>query len=620
MAILNLLRRYCSRDRETARSKSRSRRVYPGVELLETRTVPTAIATPPIYQNPFMAPNNFSEIHLNSYQTDTASVNGPASIAGQSVQQGFIGPPTAIGGTIAVNSSGQLVTIRVGPELTSSGMVTAVNLLLIDPVTLKVIAQQDLPNRPDTGSNIFAGGYFYLDNLNRVVLDNSDQQIQIYAVQNNQFVLVQTYDLSAAINKPSDALNSVLPDSAGNLWFITGGGDVGYVNPASGAVQITSVTQVPGANPNETNTKSFATDGQGGVYVVTDYALYRFQVGADGAPEATWRTAYDRGVWQKPGQNQQGSGTTPTVFDDFAGNQFVAIADNADPYMHVNVYNRQTGQLVAQQAVFTNLPYRGDTENSLIAVNHSILVENNFGNKSVLSTIGPATTQPDMDRVDFNPTTGQSRVVWQNTHIAVPSIVSQLSTSDGLEYTYAKDARGWYWAALDFRTGAIVAKSYVPWSHIVGGALANNWYSGLTIGPDGSAYAGVFGGIVAWRPGRSTTFGGGGAGTATNPITPGLFALGLANIDAVFGFLTDAEFGWWHFRAGSGLNGMAPGVAFAFSEALFGWDRLAGFLDSGPNQFDWFARSAPLLFSLDLWPLEQLDDGFTFGPASWRGW
>jgi hypothetical protein len=91
-------------------------------------------------------------------------------------------------------------------------------------------------------------------------------------------------------------------------------------------------------------------------------------------------------------------------------------------------------------------------------------------------------------------------VVWQNAQIAVPSIVSQLSTSDGLEYAYAKDARGWYWAALDFQTGAVVAKSYMPWSNTEGGFLANNWYSGLTIGPDGTADAGVFGGLEAWRP------------------------------------------------------------------------------------------------------------------------
>jgi hypothetical protein len=237
-------------------------------------------------------------------------------------------------------------------------------------------------------------------------------------------------------------------------------------------------------------------------HTLSDYALYRFGVGSGGAPQAIWRTPYDRGTRIKPGQNQQGSGTTPTCFDDFDGNQFVTIADNADPFLHINVYNRQTGTLVAQQAVFLTLPTQNATENSLIAVNHSVLVENNYGNVDPSSTFGRLTTSPGVARVDFDPSTGRSRVVWGNTKISVPSIVSQLSTADGLEYTYAKDARGWFWAALDFQTGAVVARSRVRLSNILGGVLANNFYGGLTVGPDGSAYAGVFGGIVSWRAPR----------------------------------------------------------------------------------------------------------------------
>jgi hypothetical protein len=402
---------------------------------------------------------------------------------------------------MAFTSSGQILTIRVGLSPTTPGA-TAQTLLLIHPVALTVLAETDLPPRPSSGTGVSfsGGGYFYLDNLDRVVCVTATQQIRIYEVQNNQFVLVQTYDLSAPINDPSDILNSVLPDSAGNLWFITKLGDVGYVAPVSGTIIIANVRDVPGANPTEINTKSFATDEHGGVYVVSDYALYRFQVGPDGTPQNTWRAAYDRGVRTKPGQNQQGSGTTPTLFNDFDGNQFVAIGDNADPFMHVNVYNRQTGALVAQQAVFSAFPGSNACENSLIAVNHSIIVENNYGNDSVQSTLGPLTTVPGVDRVDFDPATGQSQVVWENATVAVPSVVSQLSTGDGLVYTYAKDHSGWYFAALDFQTGSLVARSDVPWSHQLGGAVANNFYSGIGIGPDGSAYVGVFGGIVVWRP------------------------------------------------------------------------------------------------------------------------
>ena len=84
-----------------------------------------------------------------------------------------------------------------------------------------------------------------------------------------------------------------------------------------------------------------------------------------------------------------------------------------------------------------------------MAVRHSIIIENNYGNRTIASTLGARTTVPGIDRVDFDPRTGQSRVVWENDTVAIPSVVTQLSTWDGLVYTYAKDAKGWYFAALD---------------------------------------------------------------------------------------------------------------------------------------------------------------------------
>jgi hypothetical protein len=458
----------------------------------------SAIPAPPVYQNPFMAPNNLSEIHFNSSQTDTTTVAGPASFAHQKVQQGKISPIGRIAGSLAVDSTGQLVTIRVGPTVISRGQKEAQTLLLIDPKTLRVLASKRLPPKPESGGSgttFGGGGYFYLNNQNQVVCVTTTQQIRVYSIihsgSHNRFKLAQQYPIS--LDGPDDIPNSILPDSSGNLWFISHAGVVGYVNTTTAAHYEMNI--------NETISKSFATDGQGRVFVVSDYALYCFQAMPGGGIEEVWRMPYDRGTTTKPGQIQQGSGTTPTVFDDFAGNQFVAIADNADDYMHVNVYNRATGALVAQQEVFTNLPKgMGDTENSLIAVNDSIIVENNYGNATPASTLGSLTTQPDIDRVDFNPSTGTSVVAWQNSTISVPSVVSQLSTADGLVYTYAKDASGWYWAALSYQTGDIVATGRVPWSKRALGAPANNYYGGIIIGPDGTAYEGVFSGIVAWRP------------------------------------------------------------------------------------------------------------------------
>ena len=469
--------------------------------------MPTPIDTPPIYQNLFMAKNDFSGIHLNAYMTDTGSVSGPASGQNQLLDQKVITPP-GIAATMAFTAKGQLVTIHISSSSLPGGG-GAPTILLIDPATLETLDEAVLPPRPSnpSGKISFAGGYFYLDQDSNVVCVVTAQtpaviqQIRIYSTSNDKLALLRTYDVSNPIHSSTDVLNSVLPDSLGNIWYITQQGTIGYVTP-SGMVSVE-------AHLNEPISKSFASDGDGRVYIVTDSpdskagvdgALYCYQAGAQG-PIRIWRTSYECGTYPiKPGQNQVGSGTTPTCFDDSDGNRFVTIADNA-PQMNVNVYSRDTGKLVAQQPVFTETSGECACENSLIAVNRSIIIENNWGNSKIDSTAGHLMTKPGVARIDFDPATRESKVVWTNTEIAVPSVVSQLSTGDGMIYTYAKDTNGWYWAALDFETGQLVQPPlYVKFTNP--GQLKepnNNWYAGLTVGPDGSAYLSVFGGLTVWR-------------------------------------------------------------------------------------------------------------------------
>ena len=158
MSILNRARRFFSVGSSTRRQPC-TRQAHLRVERLETRDLPAPIATPPIFQNPFMAPNNFSEIHLNSFQTDTFSVPGPGGDSGRAVQQGFIGPLLGgISGTLAFNAKGQILTIRVGTSLSKSGAQSTQTILLVDPVTLKVLAERALPPRPEPKGGVsFAG-------------------------------------------------------------------------------------------------------------------------------------------------------------------------------------------------------------------------------------------------------------------------------------------------------------------------------------------------------------------------------------------------------------------------------------------------------------------------------
>ena len=72
-----------------------------------------------------------------------------------------------------------------------------------------------------------------------------------------------------------DALISALPDWHGRIWFASKKGVVGTIEPASGAVRSID-TREPIGN-------SFAVDETGGVYIVTDKAMYRFDA-RDGRP------------------------------------------------------------------------------------------------------------------------------------------------------------------------------------------------------------------------------------------------------------------------------------------------------------------------------------------------
>lgn len=426
--------------------------------------------------HPFMAADSDSNLHNDSYQTDSYDRMGPLGVD-MTVNSTFHVADCA---SVTFDTKGRIVTICVGVE--------GPRLVMMDPVTLETVAAHPLPPRSGagTGTGIFTdfsgGGYFYLDDRDRAVIPTNNRQLWIVGFNDTTFEVERSYDLSSAIPL-GDNLISVLPDWAGNYWFITTKGLVGTVQRESGEV---SAKQLDG----EIIANSLAVDDSGGVYIVSDHALYRFDSGPEGAPTETWRTEYDRGSRLKPGQASQGSGTTPTVI----GRRYVAITDNADPKMNVLVYERNgdsAGSLVCKEPVFGD--DAGNTDQSLISVGNSIVVENNYGYGGPTTTMDGATTTPGLTRIDFGP--GGCRTVWESNEIA-PSVVPKVSLANGLLYTYTKPPNEdgvdpWYFTAIDFRTGETVYKK------LAGTGLGyNNNYAPVTIGPDGSAYVGALGGLI----------------------------------------------------------------------------------------------------------------------------
>jgi hypothetical protein len=440
---------------------------------------PRPVSAPAVPRHPYMAPNGDSNLHDDAYATDTYDRAGPLG-RGLRVTSTFLASECA---SVTFDRAGRLVAICVG--------VQNPNLVMLDPDTLDLLAAYPLPPRQVGLGNPFTefsgGGYFYLDNRDRAVIPTADRHIYVVCQTNDPlgFERVRDYDLNQVLDG-DDAIVSTLPDFSGRVWFVSRKGVVGYVDPANGS---THVRRLAG----ERITDSFSVDESGGVYVVSNRALYRFGAGPVGAVQTDRRREYANAGSQKPGQVSDGSGTTPSLM----GKRYVAIADNADP-MNVTVYRRgkavEGDRIVCREPVFER--GRGATDNSLVVTGRSLVVENNYGYTGPASTLRGKVTRPGLARIDLDDDGTGCRTVWTSDLIS-PTVVPKLSLANGLVYAYTKtrdEDDPWYLTAIDFRTGETAYKRLTGF-----GLGYNNNYAPITLGPDGTAYVGVLGGLVAVR-------------------------------------------------------------------------------------------------------------------------
>jgi len=430
---------------------------------------------PPAPRHPFMAANGSSEIHDDAYQSDTYQTPGPLGDRMQVLSTQLNGECASV----TFDRSGRIVTVCVGP--------TGPVLVMIDAVTLATLATFPLPARQPSAAavNIFTGfsggGYFYLDAQDRAVIPTTTRHIYVVAEGGaTGFQLVHDYDVSSVLAS-GDSITSALPDWSGRIWFESFSGVLGTIDPQTGAVRTRDL--------GEETENSFAVDEHNAVYVVSIKAQYRLHADPQGVPTVDWRSVYPNSGVHQPGQVDAGSGTTPTVQGDY-----VTITDNADP-IDVVAYRRDNGQEVCRQPVFG----KGDSadENSVIGAGTMMIVENNHGYTGPTAVEGGAVTSPGIERVDIDPGRG-CHVVWINGADRVPTSVSKVSFATGLLYAYTKEdtspSDAWYFTALDAGTGRVV------YQRLAGTGLGfNNNYAPITLGPDGTAYVGVLGGLVALR-------------------------------------------------------------------------------------------------------------------------
>ena len=242
------------------------------------------------------------------------------------------------------------------------------------------------------------------------------------------------------------------------------------------------------------------------------------QGGKNGCRTSSGRRRYPNSGIVKPSQVDAGSGTTPTIMRG----GYVAITDNADP-MNVVVYRTASTQKgekrrVCQVPIFRPGRERdGELDHRRRAARCSSRTTTATRTRSARtparspSRASPASTSTRKGK-------GCTKVVDQHRRARSdrgPEALDEdrpdlhLHPSAGPERPRATTGR-----RSTARTGETV------WSSRRRGLLFNNNYAGLALGPNGTAYLGVIGGIdlaarrqLAWRPwtprwpaSRSSTF------------------------------------------------------------------------------------------------------------------
>lgn len=377
-------------------------------------------------------------------------------------------------------SNGRLVAIchdRRGPQLH-----------VLDADSMRPLATKRLPGTAATDDAVRAdacsGARFYLDNGDRAVLATTDGRIQAIGTADADgepdLTVDQTWNLVKLIGK-DDCLVRAMADWSGRIWWVSYQGRVGMLDTVAGGAKVLDL--------EEQITQPFTVD-ESGVFVTTDRALYRVVVDERGEAKVSWRTAYDRGVEVKSGQITQGTGSGPALVDD----NLVAIADNAEPRMHVAFHDRSTGAEVCKSAVFDG--GESATETSLVSVGSGVIVTNDHDRRSVASTLMGFTPTGGVARVDHQE--AKCRVVWSSP-VAAVSTRPVVSWATGLVYAMTKrpsawGVSAWYFTALDVRNGdhAFSVRTGT-------GVLHTPRLSFVALGPDGAAYVGHRSGLVRVR-------------------------------------------------------------------------------------------------------------------------
>ncbi len=308
-------------------------------------------------------------------------------------------------------------------------------------------------------------------------------------------------------------------------------------------------------------TNNFAVDEDGGIYPATTAAQYRLDWDGS-ALAATWRTEYQTSPTPSAVSLGRGTGSTPTLMGTSAQEDRFVVLTDEQPVRNLVLMWRdeipadwtpiapgRDPRIACEVEIdFGDGRTRTTTEQSVAVAGHSaVVVDNQLQNDeryaamprynrvaaSGLAGGDPAQTAHGVARVDWDPQTRSCRTVWENPTASFPNGVPMISRGSdvvlGNSLQVQPDGRAVFGVhALDLGTGesrwfvpgaaqecapGVVAGLLATGTSTVSGEMANNvptltggnacengFYSGMTMGSDGSIYTGTIAGISRFAP------------------------------------------------------------------------------------------------------------------------
>ncbi len=348
----------------------------------------------------------------------------------------------------------------------------------------------------------------------------------------------------------------------GYLAFATEFGNLFVISPDAdpdnlGEVPVVS-TNENCATADEANleivSNSVAIDENGGIYVLTSAAMYRFDWDGSELTRA-WRAEYESAdEVPSPIRLGPGSGSTPSLMGTNADDdRFVVITDGqarmnlvlfwrddvpADwepigPGKDLRIaceipvdYGTGASEAISEQSVAVR-GYAAVVVNDLLTnptINPPTMLALGAIAQNLVSALEggiPEKAPFGLERIDWDPGTRTCSTVWANSEISVPNGIPSISEASGLVYGAGQRDGQFGLEGLDFETGEsrvwVAAGSGECPPELLGIVSAlpgvadileqvpdsceNSIYAATTVGPDGTVYTGTFNGMTRYLPG-----------------------------------------------------------------------------------------------------------------------